>query len=380
MKKGLRIKGRAPDTKRLAILAVVIWLLFLAAASLQREEARLEGIVEVTDPKKLGQSIPKSGVSIVFFKAYGCPGCAKVEPALLKYVEENGNVTLVVANLSEMSRTNYRGTLDLMNEYKVPGTPTLLLYANGSLLARKVGDFGLGDQYEGLKSFVEGNLAKAPRGSTVAQEAREEGGALELFAFLAGSLLLGLFAAVSPCSLPVLIAYASAERIRVSGKEVVRKSAALWAAAAAGGLLFAGAYSISAFLPLNVYALLTSFVASLLVAWGVLTLWTSNPTLLSIPQLSRAAPLLGIQCSLPFLLTLIAVAGSSPLMASLGGLLFALGFSLPFSALSSAASLADHVLRFMNSRAAVILQGLALVAAGAYVLYYLYPDFSLLNI
>ncbi|MEN2999549.1 MAG: thioredoxin domain-containing protein [Acidilobaceae archaeon] len=377
MKRGLRVKGRAPDMRRLLMLTFVVWFLFVAVASLQPREGKgLESIVEVTDPKRLEASIPKSGFSIVFFKSYGCPGCAKVEPALTKYVEENGSITLVVANLSEMSRTDYANTLSLMRDYNVPGTPTLLLYANGSLVARKVGDFGLGDQYEGLKKFVEESLANAPR-----EPPKEEaGGALELFAFLSGSLLLGLFAAVSPCSLPVLLAYASAERVRVSGREVVRKSAALWAVAAAGGLLFAGAYSLSAFLPLNLYALLASFVASLLLAWGALTLWTSNPTLVAFPQLSRAAPLLGIQCSLPFLLTLIAIAGSSPFMASLGGLLFALGFSLPFSALSSATSLAQSMLRFMNSRAAVTLQGLALLAAGAYVLYYLYPDFSLLQI
>ncbi|MCX8196029.1 MAG: thioredoxin fold domain-containing protein [Acidilobaceae archaeon] len=378
MKRDLRLRGRGDESRRLLLLAVLIWLLFIAIASLQPRGGGADGVLEVTDPRKLEESIPREGASVVFFKAYGCPGCAKVEPALLKYIKENGSVKLVVANLSEMSQRDYAETLNIMRKYNVPGTPTLLLYVNGSLVARKVGVFGPGDQYEGLKKFVEEGLARAKETKGTEAPASGSGGALELLAFLSGSLFLGLLAAVSPCSLPVLLVYASTSRQRPGAREAVKKAAALWAAAAAGGLLLALTYYFSSVTALNVYGLLTSFLASLVVAWGALTLWSSNPTLVNLPQLSRAAPLLGLQCSLPFLLTLIAIAGSSPLQASLGGLLFALGFSLPFTALSSATSLANAIVGFMNSRAAIVLQGAALVAAGLYVLYYLYPDFSIL--
>ena len=54
-------------------------------------------VIEVSDPRSLTSFTPRDGVTPLYFKQELCPGYAKIEPAILRYVRGNANVRLVIA-------------------------------------------------------------------------------------------------------------------------------------------------------------------------------------------------------------------------------------------------------------------------------------------
>ncbi|MEM0491268.1 MAG: thioredoxin fold domain-containing protein [Acidilobaceae archaeon] len=380
----LRIKNQSNNIKSLIILTVVIWafftLYYLSKAYISYSNYT-GNIIEVSDPEKLRDSIPRDGLSILYFKQKNCPGCAKLEPALLRYVNERADIKLIVANIDNMLERNAMRTLEILGDYRVPGTPTIIVYVNGVEVGRHVSTFGLGEQYEPLKKFIEDAILRRVGESidgglySGIQLSEDIEKTLDLGYIITSTItsyILGLIAALSPCSLPMISAYAlSSARGSIRFSKLVKKALTLWSVATIGGSLMVILYVSSHILTISIYNLVLSLAASMLVAWGLLTIITMNPMIIMSQRLSKITPLLGVHCSLPFLISLIAMLKAAPHIILLGTLAFTLGYITPYIAVLSTVELANTLRNFMTNKFTVIIQGIIIASAGIYTLYYL---------
>lgn len=369
------------NTRMLLALTMIIWLLFLAI-SLSRTltpsaEFTTSNVVEVSDPLELPRIIGGNGITILYFKQELCPGCAKVEPAILRYASENPEVRLVIAHIDRMLERDTKRTLEVLGEFKILGTPTIIVYVNGREVGRHVSTFGLGDQYEPLKEFIEASIEgrelQSESTGVYTQVNMPNPKAFELGYIVSsslGALGLGLIAALSPCSLPMVIAYSMSHRTQGSRLgALIGKALTLGSAVLLGGSLLTILYVASYVTPVNMYKIVISFSASLLVAWGLLTIVQGRHTLIEIPWLSRLLPVLGLQCSLPFIITMLSILEAVPHIMLLGSIAFTMGYITPYIAISTSADLARSVESLMRSKILIMIQGVALIGAGAYILY-----------
>ncbi|MDM7275435.1 MAG: hypothetical protein P3X22_004865 [Thermoprotei archaeon] len=381
----LRLKDPKSNVRRLVALTLAVWLLFIfysIAGEMLVSTSRIsDNIIEVVDPESLKGSIPGKGVSVLYFKQELCPGCAKMEPSLLKYASERRDILFIVAHLDKMLSRDARKTLEVLGEFRVTGTPTLIVYVDGVERGRHTSTFGLGDQYSPLKEFIEGSVmgeafdvsTGMSTGLALPEPMVRAFNLNYIIASTSGAFILGLIAAFSPCSIPMIAAYSLASRGGgLSPGMVARKSLTIALVAILGGSTMTLLYVASMVLPMpvNVYKLMLSAVASMLVAWGVLTIVSMSSVLIAIPGASKVIPLLGIQCSLPFILVLVALFESAPHIVLANSIVFSLGYITPYIAFSTTAELADRIEAIMKSRAMIVAQGMILVGAGLYILYY----------
>ena len=365
---------------RLLALTFIVWLAFaaysLAMMVVAPSQLQPSNVVEVVDPRGLATQIAERGVTILYFKQELCPGCAKVEPALMRLASERRDVRLVVAHIDRMLERDPRATLEMLGDFKVLGTPTIIVYVDGREAGRHVSTFGLGDQYKPLKEFVEaaieGKALPQDSGGVYTQLRLPHERAFEPGYIVASSLTalgLGLVAALSPCSLPMVLAYSLSSRGSVKPAMMLWKAISLGSAALLGGSILVLVYLASSITPVNMYKLLISVSASLLIAWGILTVVEMKHTLVTIPWLTRMLPLLGLQCSLPFLIAMISMLEAAPHIMLLGSIAFTVGYITPYLAASTSLDLARSIESLMRSKILLVAQGVALIAAGAYILY-----------
>lgn len=377
----LRLKAKERSYAwKLLIATFLIWLAFLAFSILKASTSQVSysasNVVTVTDPNMVYSLIRESGVTILYFSQELCPGCAKVEPALLRYASENPSIRVVKINLDRMLEKNPRATLELLGNFKVLGTPTIIVYLDGREVGRHVSTFGFGDQYEPLKEFVKASIEgkEFSEGSGLYTQVGLEGSrAFDPSYIVVSSLTalsLGLIAAFSPCSLPMIAAYSlytKGSGVRLS--VIVRKALTLASVTLIGGSGLVILYVTSYMTPINVYKLLISLMASLLIAWGMLTVLERKYTLIEIPGLTKVLPLLGLQCSLPFLIATLSTLEAAPHIMFLGSIAFTLGYITPYIAATTSVDLVKNMESLMRTRVLLVAQGLILVGAGLYVLY-----------
>ncbi|MET1128702.1 MAG: thioredoxin domain-containing protein [Thermoproteota archaeon] len=373
----MRLETPRVSTSRLLAKALAILALYIAAALAVElagagHNASSSGVVEVSDPS-LFHDYVSSGTVLAFFKSEGCPGCKLVEPAVLRLAREGAGVRVVVAHVDKMMRADAGAALELFSELEVYGTPTLIVFRDGIEVARHIGTSGAGDQYLRLKEFVEAALEGRLSSTTAAVSSTAAGGSRLLRAALqaVGAFTLGLLGALSPCSLPVVLAYSSMQRGREGRllQAFIYNTAGVAAAAAIVGMLLAALYIVGSGLAVNLYVLAVAFGASLVAAWGIEFLRGHKPLIGAGGRLGRLLPLLGLQCSLPFLIAMIALVESAPHIVAAASIMFALGYSVPYAlAASLGSSLALRLEAFMRSSAVLRLQGALLVAVGVYIL------------
>ena len=264
----------------------------------------------------------------VMFSSETCPVCKAMEPYWRRLAASDG---LPVGFWILMLNNE---TVRLFLDNNVTETPTFILYQDGVEKARRVGAFTGGNITEAMLEWALAGIhsgggytrggESTPLGSTGAQ------------AFgAATALLLGVLAALSPCVLPVLAAYASTLTARGTVArlgEAMAASAAAMLGAASIGVVFLLAGDAAA----RLGEALTVAAGATVTAAGVLGL-LDVPIHLSIPAASRRGIVgfsllygfLSVQCSLPLVLgALLLVASSGP-----GGVLplagFALGIAVP---------------------------------------------------
>ncbi len=312
--------------------------------------------------------VESSGRVLVFVEQEGCLACKELKPYLLKFAEAyRENVTIVRLHIDKLLSADPDAAMGLIADLKLYATPTLILYVNGVEAARHVGLFE-GDQLAGLEAMVFNSTATPQARSQASASLGSPGlGLAAAFAF-------GLAAAFSPCSAPLLAVYSISAQQASSGRppwiEVVRSNAALLATIGLGGILLAlasSAASTIAGIPLA--SALLAFAGWMVILWGAYELRGLSVLSRSLSKATRTLPLLGLECSLPFLLAALAIASKSMVAAAASALLFSAGFSLPYMLAGTAFStILRPVASWLGSNVRVR-SGL-LIASGVLLLYY----------
>jgi len=384
----LRIKRgeERASRSRLLLLTAAIFALFLAFPMIAKSAAEATWVI-IDDPNKYYDMIPKKGAALVYWKQEACPGCKKVEPAVIRFSVERPDVKVLVAHIDKMLRKDPEATLELLSRLGVYGTPTFIVYKDGVEVARHVSTFGSGDQYEPLVEFVDSALkGESPElrpltGGVTAVVLEESVDPATVAKYLSYAFILGLIAAISPCSLPVLAVFTATSARGAGGDDDAKRFKAFLintlgiAAAAVGfGSVLSLLYLIGVFLPVNPYVILVFAAAAFIVAWGLENLAGRDPLIQFSRRWSRLLPVLGLQCSLPFLLAMISLVAIAPHLVFGASMMFAAGYSLPYALAGAIGkSFSSILLRIMNSRFFLRGQGLLLIAAGLYI-YYLNYD------
>lgn len=387
-KKGLRLgreeKARIIRIRHLLLAAGVITLLLAIGQALTQgggalqAEAGKPNVVDLMTPDPPLDEVVKSNEKVVlFWEQKNCAGCKVLRPYIYEVADLYPDVLFVKVHIDELFKRNMDYALKILQDYWVEGTPTLIVYVNGVETGRQVGlfptspDVQLGEgQYKALVDFLEESLSKDP------QAGSSEGGDDEDPALMAGPLkgiALGLIAAFAPCSVPMIAAFASREA-RSGASGGVGRYAMTFAMVAGATLLLGFAMTllyIASFAvdTVNPFAVAVVFAGAFIASWGALNLVGKEPMVGGSAKSSILFPILGLQCSLPFLILAMTSITADPVNVIATGLAFATGYSLPYIASAyGLRGLASKLARAASSPTMLRLQGLVLVAAGIYLI------------
>ncbi|MEM1611104.1 MAG: hypothetical protein QXQ57_05620 [Sulfolobales archaeon] len=314
-------------------------------------------VIDIYDASKLDLLSDLRGYNLLYFEQRDCPGCKELSPAIDRYFSSNSSmgIRLIRIHIDEIFNENQDAALKLISSYGVPGTPTLILVRDGVEIARHIGVFR-GDQYEGLKSFIESAITgrSGASGDTVIRPL--------------SSLGLGLLAALSPCSLPMIAMFASA-RLGGGFSRAIKVFASLIAILVPASLGISIASNAGRILGVSIYYALITYVATISLTWGLLTFFNREPLLSVGGRSAIILPILGMQCSFPFLLAVISTLPREPLAALTSSLAFSIGYIAPYIGsnifLNTLGSIAQGG---RWERLTRYLQGVILTSAGIYVL------------
>jgi len=79
-----------------------------------------------------GLVLKGEGPIVVEFMSYGCAHCGAIEPGLQQVAE-------MVESTEKIFRVNVAVERELADLYKIQGTPTLIMFLNGSVVGRDEG-------------------------------------------------------------------------------------------------------------------------------------------------------------------------------------------------------------------------------------------------
>ena len=108
-----------------------------------------DNVMAVTDANFNDEVLKADGPVLVDFWATWCAPCRALAPLVDKLAVENAGKLKVV---SLDAQTNQRTAM----QFKVTSLPTLLVFKNGSEVARKIGASG---GFEGLRGLVSSHMA-----------------------------------------------------------------------------------------------------------------------------------------------------------------------------------------------------------------------------
>jgi len=314
-------------------------------------------VIDIYRPSELAILNNLSGYNLIYFEQRDCPGCKEVSPAIERYFSTDNSlgISLIRIHIDDIFNLDQDAALRLVTAYAVPGTPTLIMVRDGVEIARQVGIFR-GDQYEGLKAFME----KAIGGG---------GNSSGPIIGPLSSLGLGFLAAVSPCSLPMLVLFASSASVGKSLGRAVKLFATLAAILAPASLGISLASSLGRPLGVSVYYAVVTYIATVSLIWGILTLAGREPLLHVGRRSALVLPVLGMQCSFPFLLAVISMMPRDLALAIASSLAFSAGYIAPYLGSTLFVSAArDAVSSHRWGHVMKYVQGIILASVGIYVL------------
>ncbi len=370
----LRLRKESITLSRIAFYAVIIWLVLSLGLALANKNEENNDMT-LTSPKNF--IIIKNSISevykysqnkeptLLYFAQENCEGCKIIEPAITKLSEERQDIKIVKIYLDYLFYKDMEGTFKLMNDFQVPGTPTLILIENGKEIARKIGIFNTRDQYKGLTSFIENALGNQKIEITENKTRTQYFTAPLAF-------LLGIIAAFSPCSIPMITTYSTLKNEKRTS--VLSTFAVLLGITgfAGLGLFFLSTWSIG-YIGINIYPYLLLYLGAFIAAWGILSVMGKEPIIKQSQKIKTFLPAIGLQCSLPFLLTAISIGSLSPERAVIAAISFTIGYVLPYIGLSQAINRLILYLRQINRYNMYLrLQGIIMIIAATYLIYQAY--------
>lgn len=378
------IRISMPGHRRISLtemlmLSLILWIILVTIAiyiseaesilsqSPQRQintnSSRNSGaVIDIYDYRELSLLDNLSGYYLLYFEQSDCPGCKEISPAIDRYFSSNNSqVSLIRVHIDDIFNSNQDAALKLVSRYSVLGTPTLILIHNGVEVARHIGVF-VGDQYEGLKTFIENGM-----------RLRAASGGFSPSPLI--SLGLGVLAAVSPCSLPMLALFAMTPRRSVGSiSGIVKTLASLILVLVPASLGLGFLFTSGRLFGVSIYYSLTTYIGILSLLWGALTLVDREPVAGVGGRASLLLPILGMQCSFPFLLALLSMAPRSPFDALINSVAFSIGYIAPYMVANistrSVGEAGGRVRLLVSGRGHVVfryLQGVILLSIGVYV-------------
>ncbi len=313
--------------------------------------------IDIYGTSKLDLLSDLKGYNLLYFEQRDCPGCKELSPAIDRYFSLNSStsIRLIRIHIDEIFNENQDAALKLISSYRVPGTPTLILVKDGVEIARHIGVFR-GDQYEGLKSFIESATTgkSSSSGDTVIRPL--------------SSLGLGLLAALSPCSLPMIVMFASSARLGGGFSRAIKVFTSLIAILIPASLGISIASNAGRIFGVSVYYALVTYVAAVSLTWGLLTFSNREPLLSVGGKSALIFPILGMQCSFPFLLAVISMLPKEPIAALTSSLAFSIGYIVPYIGSNIFLNTLGSIAQGRWGKLTRYLQGAILTSAGVYVL------------
>ena len=303
------------------------------------------------------------GKVVVFFWSQTCPHCLQVLQ-VWEELEKQQPLEDMGIRLADISLQSPSGP-QLFQRYGVFKTPTLAYLDNGRLLAMAPGPEATDPEgvLDAVKRLV--RLAGIGEGGQVGTKpstaaAFAGAGVAGLFAMFLG---LGFLAALSPCSIAVLAAYA------VSGRRL--NPVACFGAGFTGTLLLAGFVAVLAAMFSSFLTLLPILLAAVVFYAGLVTLLGAGHAVgpgLRIPQslVCLAYPFIAIQCSLPIVVAGFAGVGAvGSIPAALG---FAIGMATPLALAALSSKAVNRLVSKLESRRGEIVSGLLLIVASLVII------------
>jgi cytochrome c biogenesis protein CcdA len=314
--------------------------------------------IDIYDVSELDLLVILKGYNLLYFEQRDCPGCKVLSPAIDRYFSSNSSagIRLIRIHIDEIFSENQDVALKLISSYRVPGTPTLILVKDGVEIARHIGIFR-GDQYEGLKSFIESAITgkSSSSGDSVIRPL--------------SSLGIGLLAALSPCSLPMIAMFASSARLGGGFSRAIKVFTSLIAILIPASLGISIASNIGRIFGVSIYYALVTYVATVSLTWGLLTFSNREPLLSVEGKSALIFPILGMQCSFPFLLAVISMLPEEPIASLTTSLAFSIGYIAPYIGSNIFLNILGSIAQGGKWKQLTrYLQGAILTSAGIYVL------------
>ena len=338
--------------------------------------SKSSGLLSISDPTSLLEFIESSDdYVLVFFEQEFCRGCEIVRPAIRELAQSSYSSRLVIvsAHIDEMLRVDPKYTLKLLSRLGIPGTPTVVVYKGGLEVGRHVGIFVL-YQYTGLVKFVERVLTSS-ESSYLDVESLNSSSFTPLSIAVFG---LGFMAALSPCSLPLVVIYGatmgSKGRDRSTRKILVSSFLGLFFSISVIGLATALLYVVSLRLPLNLFVVFISVISSFIMVVGLRLVKSGEFYFSTSSRATSFLPVLGLQCSLPFLLVVVGLVASfsknNIITAIILSTIFSTGFILPYLlALATSTRFVLFLDRITRLKMLGRFQGLLLILISLYLYY-----------
>lgn len=314
--------------------------------------------------------------TLIYFGQKNCPGCKIIEPVIRQVASETPWLTVVNVRLDDLFFNNMLDTLDMMGQLGIRGTPTLIMVREGKITGFQEGLFKASDQREALLAFIRGEIEGERLGEITTEPGGGEGEqtlAMTLATSVPIALALGLLAAFSPCSLPMLTAYSSMTGRSKRPFSLGTFALLLGFTGFAGLGLFVASTMSRRLIGFDVYTLLLLYMASFVLLWGAYNLMGREPVFRIGARYGVMLPALGLQCSLPFLLTAISIGSRDPYAAVGSALAFSLGFVTPYAGFAGVISKLMEKAKARGSYALLLrIQGGAMLVLATYLYYEAY--------
>ncbi len=354
------------------LLAFIIVITSLTTGLLVSFSGKGANIPSITSSELEGEL--KQGSVAVMFWSETCQTCEKLRP----YWKELEAIN--VKNVKILDVPLIPGKTDkLFAEYGVTETPTFMVLKDGAVVAKIVGDIRSDNVTGYLLSWIEGNLRQVEG----VQKSPKEGETVNAFdyATLAALPFMGAIVAFSPCSAPIVAAYAG------FGRAKNRKDyASCMVSSFLGTMVLGSLFVIAASLVTGLIKGLTMALAMSAILFGFLTLFTASD---ACPMPSKKVRdimssgmsaacfsfgLVSLQCSLPLLAGYIALIGSTGdlVLGLVGTSLLALGMSSSLVITLYLASKATGAFSKASKSPALLerVGGLLLIVLGVYLVLY----------
>ena len=118
-----------------SVLGVIAGITYFSSGNKEEvlEEAVSVGVVKITDENFEEEIIAADKPVILDFSSNSCPPCVAILTTLIDIAKTNKDIKVATLNVDSKDCTN------IIKEYPVEGTPTIMIFENGEVISTLVG-------------------------------------------------------------------------------------------------------------------------------------------------------------------------------------------------------------------------------------------------